>query len=87
MVDHPRGSLRSSRLAIHLGLGWTIGQAPGLAPEAFLGPIAGRTDETMRHLRAMLIYSNTDPRRPVDYPDYAWFQQDKGKGTPLKPTL
>jgi len=52
-----------------------------------LQPIADRPDETMRHLRAMLIYSSTDPRMPVDYPDYPWFQQDKGKGTPLKPTL
>ncbi len=49
--------------------------------------IAARTDETMRHLRAMLIYCNSDPRKSVEYPDYAWFQHDNGKGTPLKPTL
>jgi CRISPR/Cas system CSM-associated protein Csm3 (group 7 of RAMP superfamily) len=49
--------------------------------------IMARTDETMRHLRAMLIYSANDPRKAVDYPDYTWFQQDKGTGTPLKPTL
>jgi hypothetical protein len=49
--------------------------------------IANRTDETMRHLRAMLIYSQHDPRQPVEYPDYGWFQQDKGTGTTLKPAL
>ncbi|HXG08739.1 MAG TPA: RAMP superfamily CRISPR-associated protein [Gemmataceae bacterium] len=51
-------------------------------------PIADRDDdETMRHLRAMLIYCENDPRKPIEYPDYNWFQQDKGTGTPLKPTL
>jgi hypothetical protein len=52
-------------------------------------PIALRTDATMTHLRAMLIYSTNDPRWPVAYPDYPWFQQDKNTagGTPLKATL
>jgi CRISPR/Cas system CSM-associated protein Csm3 (group 7 of RAMP superfamily) len=49
-------------------------------------PIASRTDDTMRQLRAMLIYTESDPRRPVEYPDYGWFQDDKGIGKQLKPT-
>jgi hypothetical protein len=50
-------------------------------------PIVKRTDDTMRHLRAMLIYCENDPRKPIEYPSYSWFQQDKGTGKPLKPTL
>jgi hypothetical protein len=38
-------------------------------------------------LRAMLIYCENDPRKPIEYPSYNWFQQDKGRGKPLKPTL
>ncbi len=55
--------------------------------ERRLQPIISRTDETMRHLRAMLIYNENDPRKPIEYPDYGWFQQDKSTGQPLKPTL
>jgi hypothetical protein len=47
--------------------------------------IAARNDDTMRHLRAMLIYCPDDPRKPTEYPSYQWFQDDRG--TPLKPTL
>jgi len=50
-------------------------------------PIVARNDDTLRHLRAMLIYCENDPRNQVEYPSYMWFQQDKGTGTPLKPTL
>lgn len=48
-----------------------------------------RTDITMRELRAMLIYSNGDPRDPIDYPPYDWFEEEKELGlrTELKPTL
>ena len=48
-----------------------------------------RTDLTMRELRAMLIYSNCDPRRPIRYPCYDWFkdERDHGLRTELKPTL
>lgn len=48
--------------------------------------IRRRTDGTMQALRAMMIYTTEDPRRPIHYPSYAWFAKDKGKGTPLKPT-
>jgi CRISPR/Cas system CSM-associated protein Csm3 (group 7 of RAMP superfamily) len=48
-------------------------------------PIVARTDDTMRHLRAMLIYCENDPRKPIEYPSYNWFLEDTGK--PLKPTL
>ena len=51
----------------------------------------GRTDQTMRELRAMLIYSTDDPRTPIHYPDYDWFLDERerpsGKKTPLKPTI
>ncbi len=53
-------------------------------------PVASRTDPTMQHLRAMLIYAQTDPRRGnLNYPSYDWFQTDNHTGahTPLKPTL
>ena len=49
-----------------------------------------RTDATMTHLRAMMIYAKDDPRTgKLDYPDWAWFQSDKvsGQPKPLKPTL
>jgi len=52
--------------------------------------IMTRSDPTMTHLRAMLIYAADDPRaRYLNYPSYAWFQQDKQDGarTPLKPVL
>ena len=47
--------------------------------------IVSRQDATMQHLRAMLIYCPEDPRKPIEYPSYQWFQDDRG--TPLKPTL
>lgn len=50
----------------------------------------GRTDLTMRELRAMLIYTDQDPRTPVRYPKYSWFQREKntpGAHTLLKPTI
>jgi|SRR5579884_434209 len=53
-------------------------------------PIAARRDATMQHLRAMLVYAADDPRRgALDYPTYAWFQEDKQHRLhrPLKPTL
>lgn len=51
----------------------------------------GRTDQTMKELRAMLIYSIDDPRKPIHYPRYNWFQNEKekprGSKTRLKPTI
>ncbi len=48
--------------------------------------IRKRTDETMKHLRAMLIYTEDDPRaKNLNYPTWGWFQEDEGK--PLKPTV
>ncbi len=46
-----------------------------------------RTDTTMRELRAMLIYSTDDPRTPIHYPTYRWFNTQQGAQTQLKPTL
>ncbi len=50
-----------------------------------------RTDLTMRELRSMLIYATDDPRKPIHYPKYDWFQDEKNKPmdskTPLKPTI
>ena len=49
-----------------------------------------RKDQTMRELRAMLIYTTQDPRQPIHYPKYSWFQQEKntpGAHTLLKPTI
>lgn len=50
-----------------------------------------RTDFTMKELRAMLIYATDDPRKPIHYPRYDWFQDEKSRPwdakTPLKPTL
>ena len=51
----------------------------------------GRTDVTMQELRAMLIYSTDDPRTPIRYPRYDWFQNEREKEfhlqTRLKPTI
>ena len=50
-----------------------------------------RTDLTMEELRAMLIYTVDDPRKPIYYPTYDWFQDEKKKRpeakTQLKPTV
>lgn len=43
-----------------------------------------RTDQTMQELRAMLIYTEEDPRQPIQYPTYPWFQTRSQ--VPLKPT-
>lgn len=45
-----------------------------------------REDRTMNELRAMLIYSEDDPRRQeIRYPSWNWF--DRNPATKLKPTL
>ena len=47
---------------------------------------SGRQDRTMNELRAMLIYSEDDPRcQAIRYPDWNWF--DRNPTTELKPTL
>lgn len=50
-----------------------------------------RTDLTMRELRAMLIYSTNDPRKPIRYPKYNWFERERelplSQQTRLKPTI
>ena len=43
-----------------------------------------RTDQTMRELRAMLIYADDDPRNRIHYPTYGWFGNEPQ--TRLKPT-
>ncbi len=48
-------------------------------------PFRTRTDRTMQEFRALLIYSTADPRRPIQYPTYRWFQT--GSRTALKPTI
>lgn len=49
-------------------------------------PIRERTDPTMQHLRAMLIYTSGDPRAGnLNYPTYEWLNTHSS--TPLKPTL
>ena len=44
-----------------------------------------RTDLTMQQLRAMLIYSEKDPRKPVHYPSWKWFNSNSQR--PLKSTI
>ena len=48
-----------------------------------------RTDITMTELRAMLIYDTNDPRNPIHYPPYKWFENEKKRRlkTELKSTL
>jgi hypothetical protein len=51
--------------------------------------VVDRQDDTMKDLRAMLIYSEDDPRASqMRYPSYPWFQDDKQQrlARPLKPT-
>lgn len=45
-----------------------------------------RLDRTMQELRAMLVYSEDDPRKSINYPTYGWFKGD-GADRPLKPTV
>jgi hypothetical protein len=49
--------------------------------------IRGRNDVSMQQLRAMLIYTNDDPRGSgdVNYPTYGWFKENPTR--PLKPTM
>ena len=44
-----------------------------------------RNDQTMRELRAMLIYATNDPRDPIHYPTFGWFNNNSQ--IQLKPTL
>lgn len=46
-----------------------------------------RTDQTIRELRSMLIYSTEDPRKPIRYPKFGWFKDNDNSKTPLKPTI
>ncbi|MDE0012358.1 MAG: RAMP superfamily CRISPR-associated protein [Candidatus Poribacteria bacterium] len=50
-----------------------------------------RTDQTMQELRAMLIYSTDDPRTPIHYPKFDWFEDEREtefhRQTRLKPTI
>lgn len=54
-------------------------------------PFRKRTDLTMQELRAMLIYTTEDPRHPIRYPSWEWFQMERDKlkdeKTSLKPTI
>ena len=48
--------------------------------------IRQRNDATMRHLRAMMIYAEDDPRaKNINYPTFAWFNTHSAR--PLRPTL
>ena len=47
-------------------------------------PFRTRADQTMRELRAMMIYAADDPRNRIEYPTYDWFRNDLQTG--LKPT-
>lgn len=51
--------------------------------------IRSRRDITMQELRAMLIYTENDPRNRIHYPKFSWFENEKkfGLRTELKPTL
>ena len=44
-----------------------------------------RTDQTIKELRAMLIYSAEDPRKHIRYPSCKWFQDNPERR--LKPTI
>lgn len=46
-----------------------------------------RTDPTMQQLRAMLIYTQDDPRKRVEYPTWKWFNKKSNSQKELKPTL
>ncbi len=50
-------------------------------------PIVQRQDMTMQALRAMLIYSENDPRKNIRYPSYQWFEDSNNSTKQLKPTL
>lgn len=47
-------------------------------------PFRTRADQTMRELRAMMIYAAGDPRNLIQYPTYDWFRNESRTG--LKPT-
>ncbi len=46
--------------------------------------IRARNDQTMKQLRAMLVFSDEDPRGPFRWPPPSWF--DRNSDVPLKPT-
>ena len=56
-----------------------------------IGQFRSCPDLTMKELRAMLIYSTNDPRTPIHYPRYNWFEDEREKPgnlkTRLKPTI
>lgn len=50
--------------------------------------IVARNDDTMLHFRAMLVYCENDPRKPIEYPCYSWFQSGSSHfPRPIRPDL
>lgn len=100
---HGAGSVRMCITKMELRTDATARYRGGSAPAALEGgalvteldnrtsSFRGRTDQTMQELRAMLIYSTDDPRTPIHYPKYDWFEDEKEKEfhqqTRLKPTI
>ena len=100
---HGAGSVRMCITKMELRADATARYRGGSTPAALQGgaltteldrrtaSFRGRTDQTMQELRAMLIYSTTDPRTPIHYPRYNWFQDEKEREfhrqTRLKPTI
>ncbi|MCS7239527.1 MAG: RAMP superfamily CRISPR-associated protein [Thermoguttaceae bacterium] len=41
----------------------------------------------LKELRAMMIFSEQDPRTNIHYPDYSWFRSPSGSKKGLKPTV
>lgn len=85
-----RMELRSDAMARYRGNNTTdIWEAKDLNDEleSRTASFRTRTDQTMQELRAMLIYSLQDPRQPIQYPTYGWFQNTSNSRKQLKPTI
>lgn len=98
---HGAGSVRMCITKVELRTDAAARYQGGSTPEALEGTVLvteldnrtasfrGRTDQTMKELCAMLIYSTDDPRTQIHYPRYDWFKDEKEfkRQTRLKPTI
>ena len=90
--DDPSARYRQGRDTAVVLEGESLNQRLAEFSRSFLDRTEPVMPDTMRELRAMLIYAEDDPRpTDLDYPSYAWFQEDKlrplTEKESLKPTL
>jgi CRISPR/Cas system CSM-associated protein Csm3 (group 7 of RAMP superfamily) len=88
----PAARYRQGRDPAEILVGDALDARLALLTQSFIRRTEPTMPRTFRELRAMLIYAADDPRpTDLDYPSYAWFQEDRlrplNEKERLKPTL